>query len=191
MIPSIVNDPGRSRLSLAEREEIACLRAANLGVRAIARQLGRAPSTISRELARRPAGRGGYRASTAQAEADRLARRPKPARLACELALRREVQDRLKLNNSPEQIARRLRVDFPDDPEMRVSHETIYQALYVQGRGALRRELHHTPAHRPGAAQAAPRAPASAGAGSRAWSTSANGQPRSTTGPCPGTGRAT
>jgi transposase, IS30 family len=141
VIPSIVDDPGGFRLSLAEREEIACLRAAKVGVRAIARQLGRSPSTISRELRRRPAGRGGYRASTAQAEADRLARRPKPARLATELALRREVQDRLKLNNSPEQIARRLREDFPDDPEMWVSHETIYQSIYVQARGGLKREL--------------------------------------------------
>ena len=141
VIPSIVDDPGRARLSLAEREEIACLRSADLGVRAIARRLGRSPSTISRELGRRPAGRGGYRASTAQAEADRLARRPKPARLATELVLRREVQDRLKLNNSPEQIARRLREDFPDDPEMWVSHETIYQSIYVQARGGLKREL--------------------------------------------------
>ena len=66
---------------------------------------------------------------------------PSPAKLATRLRLRREVQDRLVINHSPEQIARRLREDFPDDPEMWVSHETIYQSLYVQGRGALKREL--------------------------------------------------
>ena len=82
-----------------------------------------------------------YRASTAQADADAKAQRPKDAKLATNLRLRREVQDRLKKNHSPEQIAQRLREDFPDDPEMWVSHETIYQALYVQGRGALKREL--------------------------------------------------
>jgi IS30 family transposase len=134
-------------LSFAEREEIAVLTAAGWGVRAVARELARSPSTISRELRRvqhhRPSDRHRmkYRASTAQADADVAARRPKQARLATNAALRREVQDRLGNNHSPEQIARRLRRDFPDDPEMWVSHETIYQALYVQGRGALRREL--------------------------------------------------
>ena len=82
-----------------------------------------------------------YRASTAQADADERARRPKQAQIASSLPLRREVQNRLKANHSPEQIAGRLHEDFPDDPEMWVSHETIYQALYVQGRGALKREL--------------------------------------------------
>jgi IS30 family transposase len=77
----------------------------------------------------------------AQADADRKARRPKPAKLATNLVLRREVQSRLTQNHSPEQIARRLRHDFPDDAEMRVSPETIYQSIYVQGRGGLRREL--------------------------------------------------
>ena len=135
-------------LGFAEREEIALLRASGAGVRQIARTLGRSPSTISRELRRVQHHRGPgdyhrprYRASTAQTDADRRARRPKPAKLATNLRLRREVQDRLSLNHSPEQIARRLREDFPEDPEMRVSHETIYQSLYVQGRGALKREL--------------------------------------------------
>jgi transposase, IS30 family len=82
-----------------------------------------------------------YRASTAQADADERAKRPKEAKLAKNLPLRREVRKRLKDNHSPEQIAGRLREDFPDDPEMWVSHEPIYQALYVQGRGALKREL--------------------------------------------------
>jgi IS30 family transposase len=136
-------------LTFPEREEIALLRAEGLGVRAIARAVGRDPSTISRELRRvryhyaakdRYRSRR-YRASVAQADADRQARRPKPVRLATHLALRREVQARLRLKHSPEQIAARLREDFPDDPEMWVSHETIYQSLYVQGRGALKRDL--------------------------------------------------
>jgi IS30 family transposase len=125
---------------LAEREEIACLRAAGRGVRDIARQLGRDPATVSRELGRVASG-GAYRASVAQADADRQARRPKGAKLATNLVLGREVQARLERNHSPEQIARRLREDFPDDPEMWVSPETIYQSIYVQGRGGLRREL--------------------------------------------------
>jgi len=137
----------RSRvLSFAEREQIAVLRAAGLGVRAIARELGRDPGTISRELrrVRLPKGhsvRVSYLASVAQANADVKARRPKAAKLATNLPLRREVQDRLGDNHSPEQIAARLREDFPDDPEMWVSHETIYQSLYVQSRGGLKREL--------------------------------------------------
>ena len=133
-------------LSFAEREQIGLLRAARWGVRAIARELGRDPATISRELKRAPRGpnnwrRPDYLPSMAQADADAKARRPKPARLATNLRLRGEVQDRLGKHNSPEQIARRLRVDFPDDPEMWVSHETIYQSLYVQARGGLKREL--------------------------------------------------
>jgi IS30 family transposase len=137
------------QLSFAEREEIALLRAEGRGVRAIARRLGRAPSTISRELRRVTYHYGSkdryrarrYQASVAQADADRLACRPRPAKLATNLVLRREVQARLALNHSPEQIAARLRQDFPDDPEMWVSHETIYQSLYVQSRGGLKREL--------------------------------------------------
>jgi transposase, IS30 family len=134
------------RLSFAEREEIAVFRAAGEGVREIARLLGRSPGTISRELRRVPHNpddphRPVYRASTAQADADEQAKRPRDAKLATNLPLRREVQDRLSENHSPEQISARLAEDFPDDPEMWVSHETIYQALYVQGRGALKREL--------------------------------------------------
>jgi IS30 family transposase len=141
-------------LSLAEREEIAVGLAEGCGVREIARRLGRSPSTVSREIRRNSAtrlyrsrpDRDGrvvplYRASLAQSKADKAARRPKPARLAVQHRLRWRVQAGLRLRWSPEQIARRLRLDFPDAPEMWVSHETIYQALYVQGRGALRREL--------------------------------------------------
>jgi IS30 family transposase len=163
-------------LSFVEREEIAVLRARGCGVREMARQLGRSPSTISRELRRNAATRGGgleYRASTAQWHADRRARRPKAAKLAVNAELRRYVQDRLSgaverpggeavdgpevrwigrrqgrrkdrrwaKSWSPEQISGRLRLDFPDDESMHISHEAIYQSLYVQGRGALRREL--------------------------------------------------
>ncbi len=131
-----------ARLSFAEREEISCRSAAGDGVRAIARMLGRSPSTISRELARGTVRRKtGYRASVAQARADVRGRRPKVALLARHERLRAHVQGQLHAKFSPEQISQRLVVDFLDDPEMRVSHETIYQALYVQGRGALRREL--------------------------------------------------
>jgi len=134
-----------SRLSLLEREEIACLRAAKLGVRAIARELGRDPGTISRELGRNRSYDGRYRASVAQQKADDRAREAgraaSPVKLATNLRLRGEVQSRLQHNHSPEQISKRLREDFPDDPELQVSHEAIYQSLYIQGRGALRREL--------------------------------------------------
>jgi IS30 family transposase len=163
-------------LSFAEREEIALLRAQGDTIQEVARHLGRAASTISRELRRNAATRGGglaYRATTAQWHAERAARRPKQAKLALNAALQTYVEERLagvvvassgapvpgpavswKSRRhgprqdrrwakawSPEQIARRLPVDFPDDKTMRISHEAIYQALFVQGRGALRREL--------------------------------------------------
>lgn len=130
------------RLSFADREEIACRRAAGEGVRVIARAVGRPASTISRELARGTVRRkSGYRATVAQAAADARARRPKTAMLAANDRLREYVQRRLYRKESPEQISRRLPLDYPENAEMRVSHETIYQSLYVQGRGALRREL--------------------------------------------------
>jgi IS30 family transposase len=143
--PMNLAQPKGRYLSFSEREEIALDRSAGLGMREIARRLGRSPSTISREIARgclhrRPRGR--YRASVAQARADARARRPKPARLAVHPRLRDWVADKLeRLQWSPEQIARRLRIEFPDDRSMRISPEAIYQSLYVQGRGALRREL--------------------------------------------------
>ena len=176
-MPSVMLGPASGRyLSFAEREEIAMLRACGAGVREIARQLGRSPSTISRELRRNAATRSGrfeYRATNAQWHADRRARRPKPAKLVVNLELRNYVQERLSgtvqrpdgiavvgpqvswigrrhgrradrrwaRSWSPEQISNRLPIDFPDDESMRVSHEAIYQSLYVQGRGALRREL--------------------------------------------------
>lgn len=146
VMPSVTAGQQRRSLSFAEREEIALLSAGGWGVRQIARRLKRDPGTVSRELNRVPHSPNNrypwvYRASTAQADADTKAKRAKDAKLATNLPLRREVQSRLRENHSPEQIAARLREDYPDDPEMWVSHETIYQALYVQSRGALKREL--------------------------------------------------
>jgi transposase len=175
LAPSAAEPTGRY-LDFAEREQIALACARGEGVREIARQLGRSPSTISRELRRNAATRGSgleYRAHTAQWHADRAAMRPKPAKLVTNLALRDDVQERLAGNIttpggksiagpqvewkgrrhgprqarrwskawSPEQIANRLLMDFPEDTSMRISHEAICQALYVQGRGALSREL--------------------------------------------------
>ena len=128
-------------LSFAEREEIALSSARGESMRCIARRLGRSPATISRELRRNADRDRGYRATTAHALAYRRAGRPKPAKLATNLALRAKVAQDLEQRYSPEQIAGRLRVEFPDDPQMRVSPETIYQSLYVQSRGALRRDL--------------------------------------------------
>lgn len=177
-MPLFMSNPISGRyLSFAEREEIGLLSIQGIGVRETARRIGRSPSTISRELTRNAATRGGrleYRASVAQWKAERFARRPKPAKLITNLRLHHYVQDRLEgkvydanereiagpgqapfkgrnkphrgdrkwVNGwSPEQIANRLLIDFPDDESMRISHEAIYQALYIQGRGALKREL--------------------------------------------------
>jgi IS30 family transposase len=128
-------------LSLVEREEIAVGVAAGMSPAAIARQLGRDRSTIGRELARNAGQRRGYRAGSAQQQADARARRPKVAKLVARLELRDRVQAALTARWSPQQISASLRGDYPDRPEMWVSHETIYQSIYVQGRGALRREL--------------------------------------------------
>ena len=132
---------GSARLGFEDRCRVEAMLAVGMGVRAIGRAIGRSPSTISRELSRNSGYRGRYTASNAQSRADLRARRPKPTKLAGNPRLRREVQDRLEEEHSPRQIANRLRRDFPDDPEMRVTHETIYKALYVQGRGELRRDL--------------------------------------------------
>jgi IS30 family transposase len=129
-------------LTFSDREEIALGRAGGESMRAIAARLGRSPSTISRELARNAGCAGqSYRATTAHALAYERASRPKPAKLAVNLVLRERVQDDLRRRYSPEQIAGRLRRQFPEDREMWVSAETIYQSLYVQSRGALRRDL--------------------------------------------------
>jgi IS30 family transposase len=128
-------------LGFGEREEIALGLARSESMRQIAARLGRSVSTISREVTRNRDGQGRYRASAAQVQAYQRASRPKPAKLAVNAALRQRVEQDLGKKYSPEQIAGRLRADFPDQPELWVSTETIYQSLYVQSRGALRREL--------------------------------------------------
>ena len=129
-----------TRLSLSEREEISRGLLAGDSCRVIAVRLGRAPSTVSRDVAAGGA-RVHYRAWRADDAAQRRARRPKTAKLVACPRLRVEVERGLRRRWSPQQIDARLLCDFPDDPEMRVSHETIYQSLFVQGRGALRQEL--------------------------------------------------
>jgi IS30 family transposase len=177
MPPISLDEPTGRYLSFVEREEIALLRAQQVGVREIARRLRRDPGTISRELHRNAATRSGkqlYRALVAQWKAQQAAKRPKTAKLVDNERLREYVQQRLAgsvrrpdgtivtgpqtpvwkgLNKphrqdrrwstawSPEQIANRLEVDFPDDGSMRISHEAIYQSLFIEGRGALKREL--------------------------------------------------
>jgi IS30 family transposase/transposase InsO family protein len=177
MPPISLDEPTGRYLSFAEREEIALLRAQEVGVREIARRIGRDPGTVSRELRRNAATRGGkrvYRALVAQWKAQQAAKRPKAARLAGDDTLREYVQERLAgavrrpdgtavagpqapvrkglskphrqdrrwaMAWSPEQISHRLPVDFPDDGSMRISHEAIYQSLFIAGRGALKREL--------------------------------------------------
>ena len=131
--------PGPGRLTLAEREEISLGVGRGETFSAIAGRLGRAVSSVSREVGAN-GGRGGYRAWRAHRRADERARRPKTPRLA-DGRLAGQVTQWLKQWWSPEEISRRLRIEFPDDPMMWVSHETIYQSLFVQGRGELRREL--------------------------------------------------
>jgi IS30 family transposase len=131
---------GERYLSLAEREEISRGVVAERSFAEIARGLGRSTSTVSREVSRN-GGRVGYRAVAADTAAWARARRPKPAKLVLDPGLRERVETLLGSLWSPGQIAAMLKVEFPDQPELRVSHETIYQAIYVQGRGALRREL--------------------------------------------------
>jgi IS30 family transposase len=146
--------PGPRRLSLEEREEIS------IGVRrgdsftVIGQRLGRSTSTISREV-NANGGRDGYRAWRAHDRAYVEARRPKRSKLE-DPRLAKQVTGWLERWWSPEEIARRLQIEFPDDPMMRVSHETIYQSIYVQGRGELKRELARC--LRSGRAQRRPRA---------------------------------
>jgi IS30 family transposase len=132
----------RSRLALTttEREEISRHLAQGLSMRAISRALGRAPSTISRKVARNH-GRAVYRAATAEGRAWRRARRPKRCQLAMRPRLRRLVASKLALQWSPQQISGWLRETFPGDPDLQVSHETIYRSLFIQSRGVLKRSL--------------------------------------------------
>jgi IS30 family transposase len=147
--------PGR-RLSVEEREEISRGLAAGVSFAAVGRRLGRPTSTVSREV-KAHGGRGGYRAAQAQRAAHRAARRPKPRKLATDPCLGEVVEQRLRKRWSPQQIAGRLRLEHPDDPRWWVSHEAIYQSLYVQGRGGLRAEL--TAALRTGRARRRPKGP--------------------------------
>lgn len=156
-------EPGSGRhLSVQDRETIFAGLLASLTLAAIGRSIGRPTSTVTRELKANPlnpsrpaavplgcrAGAGGkvpirpnYSPSIAQQRFEARLARPKPTKLATSPRLHVEVVARLASNHSPEQISGRLVEDFPDDPEMRVSHETIYRSLYVQGRGELKREL--------------------------------------------------
>ncbi len=129
-------------LDREERYELARLRESGLSLRQVAARLGRSPSTVSRELARNADPRaGGYQPERAHRLAWERQRRPKPSRLSQHPALRAEVQQMLDRRYSPEQVSGRLKVVHPDDPAMQVSHETIYQSIYVYPRGELRREL--------------------------------------------------
>jgi IS30 family transposase len=135
-----VKERSALRLSLAEREDLSRGLVAGDSLRTIATRLRRAPSTISREVAWNGR-RSDYRAWRADGEAVRRGRRPKPSKLAIDSRLRREVERGLRARWSPQQIAARLICDYPGDLNMRVSHETIYRTLFVQARGALRKEL--------------------------------------------------
>ena len=132
--------PSPARLSMTDREEIRAGLERGESFTQMAEAIGRACSTVSREVARN-GGRDGYRAWTAQCSAAMLARRPKTLKLMAG-PLADQVTEWLEEWWSPEEIARRLRIEFPGDPMMWVSHETIYHSLFVQGRGELRRELY-------------------------------------------------
>jgi transposase, IS30 family len=128
------------RLSFSEREQLSRGLAAGKSMRAVARELGRAPSTVSREVAR-CGGRRRYRALAAERLSLERSRRPKPTKLSRSRRLREAVEAGLDALWSPQQISARLRREHPHDAEMRIAHETIYKALYVQSRGELRRQL--------------------------------------------------
>jgi transposase, IS30 family len=138
--PVPVREWSSLRLSLGEREEISRGLACDESLRSIASRLGRAPSTVCREV-KSNGGHLKYRASVAHRASRRRAKRPKAMKLGECPRLREAVEDKLELWWSPGQVSRWLIRTYPDDEEMRVSHETIYQSLYVQGKGALRKEL--------------------------------------------------
>jgi IS30 family transposase len=138
-VPPVAWSPREGRLSADEREAILVGLGRGESMSAVARSLGRAASTVTREV-KANGGVGHYGAHRAHTRAERETRRPKPCKLV-RGALLDEVERGLRRLWSPYEISRRLRREFPDDPMMRVSHETIYQSLFVQGRGELRREL--------------------------------------------------
>jgi len=139
-MPPRWKDQSPNRLSMAEREEISRGLQDDESYRQIAARLCRHPATITREVARN-GGRHHYRAWRAHRRAWDQARRPKPCKLATSPRLKAAVEMRLEQRWSPQQISAMLPGEFPDEPEMRVSHETIYQSLFIQGRGVLRKEL--------------------------------------------------
>jgi IS30 family transposase len=153
-------------LSIVERDEICCGIAAGESIRSIAARLGRAPSTISREVARNTDPQGRYMAGHAQRLFEGHLKRPKASKLATSPRLAQEVVTRLANHDSPQQIAGRLKLDYPGDESMHISPETIYRELYIQARGGLKRELvkylrrkhptrkpHHHLGQRPGVVQ--------------------------------------
>src|SRR5919202_1930194 len=177
-------------LTFAEREDIAVAMARGESMRSIAARFGRSPSTISREVSRNGDPKGRYRASTAHAAAYERAGRPKPAKLAMNPVLRARVEHDLKRRYSPEQIAGRLRQEYPHDEGMWVSTETIYQFLYVQSRGALRRDL--VRCLRTGRALRHPGvSPANARTASPTWSTCPSAPQKPVIAPFRATGKAT
>lgn len=131
---------GANALTLAEREEISRALVVGESMRSVAARLGRAPSTVSREIGRN-AGQDGYRASVADEAAWNRALRPKRCKLVKNRALAGVVADLLRMLWSPEQIAGWLKHTYPNDPSLHVSHETIYRSLFIQARGALKKEL--------------------------------------------------
>ena len=140
--PVSLAEPSGRYLSPTEREAIALLHARGRSARAIATEIDRHHATVSRELTRNCTAReGDYRPLLAQHKAERRAARPKLSKLAANPALREQVQSKLEEHLSPEQISAELRLEFPDDHSMQISHEAIYQSLFVQGKGELRREL--------------------------------------------------
>ena len=139
-IPPVSRQRARQALTLSEREAISRGVARGVSLRQISRELGRVPSTVSREV-RRHGGRRRYRAAAADRRAWACGRRPKRCRLALHPALRDAVAAKLALEWAPQQIAGWLRQAYPTDPTMRVSHETIYLSLFVQSRGVLKKAL--------------------------------------------------
>ena len=139
-IPPAIRTRSRRALSLAEREEISRGLVAAQSIRVMAARLGRAPSTISREIYRN-GGRAGYRATRADQCAWDRACRPKTCKLARNRALGHVVESKLRLHWSPEQITGWLKKTYPSNEHHQVSHETIYRSLFVQARGALNKEL--------------------------------------------------
>ena len=159
----------RERLGLDRRCVIEVRLRDGRSLREIAREIGVAHTTVAREVARNRCPDGAYRARAAQRRADEAARRPRATKLERSARLRAEVARMLSLRWSPRQVSATLALEHPDDPEMQVSHETIYQALYVQGRGSLRQELRVEQALRSGRRSRKPRSRLPERRGRKTW----------------------